>query len=320
MTNPFSYTPELDNQIAPAVSRVLNQDVRSAQRITRGEYNHVYKVVTNKQSVIARVFRMDGWPEVEKPSWLEAKLSELNIPHAKLLYHSRGDEFFPYGFMITEYLEGQSGWEAIDSGKIDFSKFHEKLSHILARVHGIKADKYGSLTDKDEQRSSFVDWKLHKLEKSWKKSQSVTSYDTALFQEVKEKTITVLREMESKFTPVLMHGDASPDNCVIGDSGEVILVDWDSAQASIWVNDYSYIMYWGSHMSSLGLRTERAEKIFQSSGEITKNTDFSEGELKRIIQALHILQAVDLLPYYYFEQKNMEVYENTKVRLGELVK
>jgi len=316
----FSYSPELDNQIGPAVTKVLNQEISSVQRITKGEYNHVYKVITEKRTVIARVFRNKGWPEADKPAWLEAKLSELNIPHAKLLYHSRGDEFFPYGFMITEYLECQSGWDAIDSGKIGFTKFHEKLSHVLAQVHGIKADKYGSLTDKDEQRSSFVDWKLHRFEKLWERTKSITSYDAALFQKVQEKTIDVLREMESKFKPVLVHGDASPDNCVLTDSGEVILLDWDSAEASIWLNDYSFIMYWGSHMSSQGLRTERAEKTFQSSEEIKNSADFSEDELRRIIQALHILQAVDLLPYYYFEQKNMEAYGDTKHRLSELLK
>ncbi|RJR28214.1 aminoglycoside phosphotransferase family protein [Candidatus Microgenomates bacterium] len=319
-TGPLRYNKDIDKKIAEAVEDSLKTKVNLFEKIQKGEFNHVYKVTTDKQKVIIRVFRSGEWPEEDKPMWIEERLAGLNIPHAKILFHTRDSKFFPYGFMITEFIEGKNGWDAITNGKITFEEFQKQLSEILTQIHEVKVDKYGLLKGGKGENSSFTKYKLNKLAKEWEKAKKIENLDQSLYEKSKEIVLETLEKLENRSTPVLIHGDAGPDNSIVTPEGKIILVDWDSAKSSIWFEDYSWMMYWGSHLGSFGPRDERMKKIFDFSNEITTNANFTPDELWQLTKALHIIQAIDLLAYYYIDQKNMEAYKSTKERLTNLLR
>ena len=62
----LEYSPEIDEKIAEVVSRVLNEKVKDVKRINQGEVNYVYKVETEKQTVLVRVARYKDWPDIGK--------------------------------------------------------------------------------------------------------------------------------------------------------------------------------------------------------------------------------------------------------------
>lgn len=318
-SQPLRYTKDIDEKIVNAVEDSLKTNVASFEKIEKGEFNHVYKVITDRGNVIIRVFRSGEWPEEDKPMWIEKRLMEPDVPHAKVLFHTRSNTFFPYGFMITEYIEGENGWDAITNGKVTFEEFHKELSKILEKIHNVKVKKFGLLKGGEGEDINFTKSKLIRLQEEWDKAKAIEDLDESLFEKAKNIVQKTLEKLNDKFTPVLIHGDAGPDNCVFTPDGKIILVDWDSSKSSIWFEDYSWMMYWGSHISSYGPRDERMRQIFESSSEITKATDFTREELWELARSLHIIQAMNLLAYYYIDQKNMEAYESTKKRLEGLL-
>ena len=97
----FRYRKSIDRRVKPAVEKVLGLRVLSVSKVKSGEVNHVYKVETNKRTVLVRVFRYETWPEDGKLQWTEKQFVKYHIPHAKLLFYSRNSRWFPNGFMAS---------------------------------------------------------------------------------------------------------------------------------------------------------------------------------------------------------------------------
>lgn len=309
----------LQQNIFKAIEDILSKKVTEIERTKKGEFNKVFIVTTEKNKYAVRIFRHTHWPEEGKLHWIEQQLTLHSIPHAKLLHYSRETNYFPHGFMISEYIHGINGSEAILSGKTSFAEYHQKLAQLLYQIHNINIDQYGLISNGKGEYPTLLEYKQRKLQSDVDKINSIPDFDISLTQQASEYIVATLNTYQSKLHPALVHGDATPDNTIYTAQGEIVLVDWDGALADCWIRDYSWITYWGSHMSEIGSLGTRQQMIKEAFSKFYPQTELTGTEIGELVKAYHLLQAIELIPYYYFDQKNNSGYEKTRNRLQYLL-
>ena len=119
-----------------------------------------------------------------------------------------------------------------------------------------------------------------------------------LFPPIAEEVERLLRPLEERFTPRLLHGDAFPRNGLLTEERKLILVDWDEAMSGIWPEDLARLSYWFAYPNpsrgDAGLTNEQVTDFFlQGYGE----AEYQREELARIVRALHLVYSADLLSY-----------------------
>jgi Ser/Thr protein kinase RdoA (MazF antagonist) len=120
-----------------------------------------------------------------------------------------------------------------------------------------------------------------------------------LFPPIAEKVNRLLRPLEDRFAPRLLHGDAFPRNALITDERRLVWMDWDEATSGIWPEDLSRLSYWFAYPNTsrgriAGLTREQVIDFFlRGYGE----TEFAPAELARVTHALHIVYSADLLSH-----------------------
>lgn len=239
--------------IVQAANAVLQKDIKLATRIEKGEFNQVFIVETDSERFVMRVFRHGHWPEDGKLLWIENQLTAYSIPHAKVIYYSRSNDYFPHGFMIIEFVQGKNGSDAMVDGDLSFDDFHKKLAVVLSGIHAIPIAKFGLIHSGEGEFSDLVEYKMNKLQKDRQKLSEIPDLDIRFIDRIEEKVREVFSRYSDKLYPVLVHGDATPDNSIVTPDGNIVLVDWDAATADTWICDYAWLTYWGSHMSHLVL-------------------------------------------------------------------
>ncbi|MDP2933168.1 MAG: aminoglycoside phosphotransferase family protein, partial [bacterium] len=209
--------------------------------------------------------------------------------------------------------------DAIRRGKVSFEAFHSRLGALLAKVHQIKLSRFGSFND-SRGFANYLEFRFQKLEKNLKKFEPTSLLPRSLKSDIKTKVSFLIGKLSKSFEPVLIHGDPTPDNCVWTKDKEVVLVDWDNARAGFWLEDFSWLTYFGSHLTSKGSLSKRREVLFRSVLKNHGRCGLTSVEVIKIEKAFHILLAADLLGYYRFSQGNIKFYNKTKNRLFDLLK
>lgn len=300
MPDIYKYNKSIDKKVAKAVAKILKTEVTSCTKFPKGEINHVYKVETAKGAFVARVFRYKDWPEKEKLPWIEKQLEKAHIPHAKNLYYSKGPTYFPNGFMIQTYIEGLLGTEAMKTKLITEQALYKSLGEIASKLHQIRLSAFGSPVDKKRQNQDFT-------------KKQVSSTAKILDNLLKEKVLPlhvvntaksiISKELELRaknFQPVLLHGDMSPSNVIVGKDKKLYLIDWDNARAGIWPAEYIEL----SRRHLLGKMSEENKACLKKSfykgyGE----KSLTAKELARLEDVLMIIRQIWQMHYYYFDRK-----------------
>jgi len=236
-------TEEIDSKIPQAVERALGVKVLSTERIKLGIINRVYRVETDGGRFVVKVFRSRNWPEEGKLQWVEKQLATLEILYPKIVFFSLDPSIFPNGFTITEHIEGRDAWAAIDDGSLTKERFCEELGHILRAVHSIRVKAFGHLCDGHGVYSDFVEQRLQRTPKDVDQLAGPDGRDEDLYDIVRSQARQRLLPFEHSYRPVLTHGDTNPHNCILTESGQLALVDWDNAASSIWLRDYAHLTY-----------------------------------------------------------------------------
>lgn len=311
--NVLEYSSDIDAGVIKAVTGILQIKVNGLKRITKGEQNFVYKVSSGKTNYIVRVFKEKWWPEEDKYIWIDDNLTKHDILHTKVLHYTRNDKYFPFGFMILEFIEGINGEEAIKNGMISFKEFHQKLFKVLDKVHSIPVERFGLIKKGKGEYRSYVDYKLGTLKGSINEIRKIPGFEIELLKNAESMSKTILEKTD--FRPVLTHGDATPCNTIYTSDGNVILIDWDDARAGAWFDDYAWILYCGSHISTEGSLDERRRIIYNLKKEFVKNKSLQELE-----KVLFLIKAIELLPYYYFIRKDINAFELTLKKVHASIK
>lgn len=310
--------PGIEKLITNVITRTLGVIVLSFERIAKGEVNKVYKVTTAQGNVLLRIFKKKGWVSKKKVEWIEKELTKHKVPHAKLLHFSGGTTYFPYGFMITEFIEGQNCSDAISAGKLSFDDFHKKLGAQIRKVHHIHTPGYGDIPNPSKTKS-FLKYALGTIGKTFAELKAVPEINTKLQLNINQKLTALLSPLEHKLRPTLTHGDPGPDNCILNKKGQVVLIDWDAAKASAWVRDYADLRLSGAHMTHVAPLEERRTRIAKAFLQTHTKLGLTSAELEQIEAAFHILISANSLSYYYNFQKNMGAYKKNLERLQTLL-
>lgn len=311
MPDIYNFTKSIDQQIVKAVSAVLRAPVLKSKRMKAGEINYVYKLQLPKQTVIARVFRYVDQPATGMFEWLEKQLTKSRIPHAKMIYYSRNNRYFPNGFMISEFVEGLNGWDAIKKGKHTIAKSYEATGRILRQVHEIRLPKYGAINNGKGEYKDYIKMELSVIHCKWADLAKKKVIDSELLPSVEYVIKEKLTQYVKLMPPTLIHADASRENSILTPDGKFILVDWDNARSGIWMWDFIELSWWWLHLREWreeGVRRVARKSFFKGYGKIP----FTSKQVNEIQEALHLIKSIEKMHYYYFDKRDIKNFKFVK--------
>jgi Ser/Thr protein kinase RdoA (MazF antagonist) len=302
----LKYSKALDGRVLEAVEEVTKVESVRAVRIIQGVVNYVYKVETKNGNYLVRVFRTREWLKDGKLKWIEGQLAKKNIPHSKTLFYTRDNKYFPFGFMINEFLEGPDAKIAGNRlKKLSLHKAFYEVGKILRKVHSIKIKKYGEINNGYGTYKDFITWKLE--QEVWtplKEFNGKYGLSVKLYPEIEKIVRSCLQPFIRTFRPVLVHCDANRENAIWTKDGRYILVDWDNAYSSIWLNDLTELTFWTDHFKSKKQAATRRNIILKSFLAGYGNVSFSLKQIETMEYALHLIKCVHLMAIYHFALKD----------------
>jgi Ser/Thr protein kinase RdoA (MazF antagonist) len=281
--------------VARAAESVLGASAACVERFTQGNINRVFKVVSGGEAFVLKVFRFPDWPEPGKLEWVESQLAARGVARARLIHHTRGAEFFPHGFTLSEYLPGDNCKQAVRDGRLNPSEYIELAGAYLRAAHAVEPPRFGYLGDGRGTLDDYVEWVVgSELPDRARDLADAPGLGASVCARAAERVERVLRSLGGRFRPALVHGDATPKNAVLVPEGRVVLVDWDEAFAAPWVWDYTHLSYWHVRYHGRDPSAVRAA-FFRGHGP----PEFDDEELDALERALHIVEALGVLAFQF---------------------
>ena len=308
MAGILKYSKSLDSAAVKAAQGILNVRVVCSQKIPKGEVNYAYKVETDEGTFLVKAFGK-LWTDDGLLRWVSQALAERGIQHPKIIYCSRGSKYFPFGFAILEYVEGQTGYDAI-SREVGLEDFYFRVGKILKAVHEIELLRYGDINNGQGECYDLVEFILKDIDDCCKELPRNILSDNSRGK-AKQIIRDILVSHKEKFKPALVHWDATPDNCVLTPSKEIVLIDWDNAMALPWLQDLAVITYWEEG------KEDMVRDAFLRGHGFEK---FAFDEIVEIERTLQIWFAIRLLPFFYFEKQSVKSTRGIKEKLIRLLK
>ncbi len=228
--------------VAEVVKATLGVQVERAEALGGGTVNRCYRLVTAAQTLVVKVFGSSGWPEEGKLQWVNEQLSRRGIPHPRMLAHTRRHALFPNGFAVFENVPGADAYTLMKQNRLTAESFYEMLGETLSRVHAVGVAKFGLINGGAGMYPRFLG-RLLKSGEGFDRLRRGRGEEAELRSRVAAKIIGDLKVPAARATPALTHGDPSPQNCVLTGGGELVLVDWDNATASLGLRDYALVTY-----------------------------------------------------------------------------
>lgn len=307
-----------EDGLKAAAESVLGAEARVAGRLDFGNVNEVFKVESGGRAYVLKVFRHAGWPEAGKLPWVESQLARFGVPHPRMIHYTRDATHFPHGFSVCEFVAGENCKGLVREGRLAPSAFCERAASLLRRVHEISVPRFGYLGDGRGMYDDFTGWLLSReVFDNLRKVDDGSSLEETLRPRFENEVEPVLRRYESRFTPVLVHGDCTPKNGLLDTEGRLVFVDWDEAFAGVPVWDYASLTYWYAYtLKGRGVRDACGlrEAFLRGYGE----TGFDPEELRELERALHATMAAGELSYLYTIGDGPG-YEGARERLTHLL-
>jgi len=268
----------------------MNEPVRSIHKFDGASNNAVYKIETASNSYIFKIYVKRDWPEDGKLPFVVKKLSEYNVPHAKLFIFCREDDNFPGGYLIEECLPGTTT-DRLSLSCDETAKLFERLAETVSRVHRIKLAGFGYIGSGEADYDTFSEHMYDVLTDNVPRL-----VETGALREVEAESVCAglyekLKPCD-KFPSVLNHGDLSIKNVMVNSNG-ITLIDWDDAHSLCWAADLARLTLWmkinyGANEAAL------YRKVFMESYETEHDKNFfSEAE-----DILHIWYGLDYLTFF----------------------
>lgn len=320
MEQPFlEYSPELDQLNGKAIEQDLGLTVKSIKRIEMGEVSYVYKVNTKeKGNLLTKIFKISEFvPPVGKFEWIEGQLEKNEVPVAKTILITRDSGYFPYGYMVQEFIEGKSGFDAIMDGDIPFEEFFNQLVVILQKIHDISPDRFGEFPEWAGKPKPLSEVEITAYQRNFERLSPLKDIDPSV-HEIVLAQVQKLKEYDGLFKPCLIHGDPGSSNTIITNEG-IVIIDWDNAKIGTWVEEYAGMTFRGAFMHQYKTDKERNKMIERSFRNHYTGVNFDDPDLKEVVRILHILHAYGSQAVHYFQHQDMELYEVAKKRLAKLL-
>jgi len=219
------------------VKNVFESDVKD-KAISIYEYedhifnnNRVYRVDTKEKSYIFKSYKSADYPENGKINFVSNKLSENNVPHARILVNNYNSDF-PNGYIIEDSLPGITA-EKLDLTIKETCLLYEKLAKLILKIHSIKLINYGFIVNCEPDSKSFT--KHINKEFIYGKHNIADAYSYYELRKLKSTLISELSPLND-IQPCLCHMDIQLKNVIVYNEN-LTLIDWDDARSFPAVTD-----------------------------------------------------------------------------------
>lgn len=224
-------------QAEQIASDFLLEKVKFSHHIVgRGFVNQVCLVETASYKVIVRLNNRDEYPTFVKEKWCIEEAASVGIPGPQTLSVGLTAE---HAYMIQTYIEGDNGLDTT----VPTSIIWRKLGEFTKQFQSIPVNGFGREMH-DELQNQFYSPPHAGSDGSWQgyvqyNINSLTEQDPLIeLGVITMKESQVVRQWfeqlkMQKFRFGLCHGDLSLKNTIVSPTGEITLLDWGNAEATV---------------------------------------------------------------------------------------
>jgi len=282
--------------ITEKTESLLNDKIVKIDKLTKGCVNQTYKVSTELNDYVFRIFASKSWPECGKIEFINKNLNDKKIECVDIIIINRSDDDFLNGYMIEKFINGQNADDAIITIK-NKTEYYEKLAVLVSKIHKISIVHYGYIGSGVANYTMYKDFIASVCDVNIKKVAEMNLLSKNELTKIKETIIEHLSKC--KMPSVLCHGDISLDNVMImnNENRDLVLIDWDNATSGIWISDFSIMTYW-MKLSMNETDYNLCRNVFLNN----YHTDYPVKDLDVLEKVFHLLQGIQLLSFYQDEK------------------
>lgn len=211
--------------------------------------------------------------------------------------------------VLFEYIKGNT-WAEKQLSKEKF----EKLGKILAQIH-LSKNKIGAYPVKEDFTNPFTN-NFKNIYSAMKKFDNPSIYQKELIEIYKKYEDKFIREFEeleatgnklkkSNNEFVNCHGEPSPGNVMVSESGEIYLVDWDSPLFAPKEKDLLFF--------------DKFSWVFEGYGEISKDAEINTDARKYYTHLWNLGEIVDWARRVLFKENSDEENKHNLDKLKEFL-
>jgi Ser/Thr protein kinase RdoA (MazF antagonist) len=229
------------DDIRMAAEDCLPTAVSAVELVADPTVNRLFKIMTDDDAYIFKVFAQKTWPEDGKLAFVNRCLRDNDIPCAELLHFGREDPRFPNGYALERFVAGKTANTLVMS-PAETASFYGKLAGLVSRFHRLGLVNYGYIGHGTALYERLRDYIGDVADENIAVLVAHRRLDPGFAAAVKEALMDILCRY-AHLPPVLCHGDISKKNIIVGAAGGLTLIDWDDAVANIWPADFSGMTY-----------------------------------------------------------------------------
>lgn len=211
--------------------------------------------------------------------------------------------------VLFEYVSGKT-WAEKQLSEEQF----KKLGKIIAQIH-LSKNKIGAYPVKEDFRNPFTN-NFKNIYSAMKKLDNPNIYQRELiniYKKYKDKFISELEELEatgnklkkSNIEFVNCHGEPSPGNVMVSESGEIYLIDWDSPLFAPKEKDLLFF--------------DKFNSVFEGYGEISKDAEINTDARKYYTHLWNVGEIVDWAERVLFKGSSDEENKHNLDKLEEFL-
>ncbi|MBS4194143.1 aminoglycoside phosphotransferase family protein [Lederbergia citri] len=209
---------------------------KSFQIIGKGSVNQVCVAETDNSKVVVRMNNAGTYSSFVKESWCIEQARAVGIPSPEVLSIGIVDET---AYMIQTFVDGENGLDSTKP-KLDIWRqlgVYTKLIHtipvkgygenLINTIHGVFQSP--SHAGSDGSWLGYVNYNINSL------TENDRFIELGVINQTESKRIRKLFEglKKEKFHFALNHGDVSLKNTIVDNEGQVVLLDWGSAEVTV---------------------------------------------------------------------------------------
>lgn len=218
-------------------SNFLLEHVKSSYPILgKGSVNQVCVVETERSKVVVRMNDAAAYSSFMKERWCMEQAAAVGIPGPEFLSIGIADET---AYMIQSFIDGDNGLDST----VRRSDIWRQLGEYVKRIHSIEVKGYGenlidpvygefqspSHAGSDGSWQGYVQYNIDSL------TENDRLIELGVLNQMESQKVRRLFEnlQEETFCFGLNHGDISLKNTIVNQAGQVILLDWGSAEVNV---------------------------------------------------------------------------------------
>lgn len=277
------------NLITKVFERDMNKKVRFIHQFENVPNNTVYRIDTDSEAYIFKLYSKSDWPEDGKLLFVERKLTEQSIPHAKIHVYSKGNTDFPNGYLIEECLSGTTA-DRLPLSPTELVELFGKLGDLVSQIHQISTTNFGYIGTGIANWPHFSEFMYNSFEENTSNLISSKLISRHEIDQIWEEIYHRLKVCDT-YPPTLCHGDLSTKNIMVHQD-KITLIDWDDAYSLCWIADLASLTFW--------IKREYGSDadIYRMAFLERYQTSYDMNKFYEIESILHVRYALDLLNCY----------------------